>query len=51
MDNRIKNYCKWGVALALSWNVLTISVYSLMCLVEGVPFSDNLYSVIVRELF
>ena len=42
MDERIKNYCKWGVAVALLWNVLILSVYSIMCLVEGVPFSENI---------
>ena len=42
MNNNIQNYCKWGAAVAISWNVLSLSVYSLMCLVEGVPFSENL---------
>ena len=42
MEARIKNYCKWGVTFALSWNVLLLSVYTIMCLVEGVAFSDNI---------
>ena len=42
MNNNIQNYCKWGVAIAISWIVLSLSVYSITCLVEGVPFSENL---------
>ena len=42
MNNNIQNCCKWGVAVAILWNVLSLSVYSITCLVEGVPFSENI---------
>ena len=42
MSNTIQNLCKWGATFALSWNILILGVYSVMCLTEGVAFSDNI---------
>lgn len=42
MDAKRKNYCKWGVVFALLWNVLILSVYTITCLVEDVPFNENI---------
>ena len=42
MNNKTKNYCKWGIAFAIVWNVFILGFYSLMCLSEGVPFTENI---------
>ncbi len=42
MDAKRKNYCKWGIVFALAWNVLILSVYTITCFMEGVPFTENI---------
>ncbi len=42
MEQRKKNYCKWGVGFAIGWIALTLGIYTLTCLVEGVPFTENM---------
>ncbi len=42
MEQRKKNYCKWGAGFAIGWLALTLGIYTLICLVEGVPFSENM---------
>ena len=42
MGKNTQNPCKWGAAFALSWNVLILGVYTIMCFAEGVAFSENI---------
>ena len=41
MEQKIKNYCAWGVAFAIGWNVLIWVVYAILCLGDGVAFPEN----------
>lgn len=42
MDKQTQDFLNWGVAFAIAWNVLILTIYSLSCWVEGVPFSGNI---------
>lgn len=42
MDDKKNNYFKWGIAFALSWNILIIGIYTIMCIINGVGFSENI---------
>lgn len=42
MKKNNNKYHKSGLKVAILWNVLILGIYSISCLVQGVPFSENI---------
>ena len=42
MKKYTKEYSKWGAIFAIGWNVVILSIYAVMCAIEGVPFSEGM---------
>ena len=42
MKKYAQEYRKWGWIFAIGWNVAILSVYAIVCAIEGVPFSKGM---------
>ena len=42
MKKYTKEYSKWGGIFAIGWNVVILSIYAIVCAIDGVPFSEGL---------